>query len=295
MTSGTLTDEPICFEDADARSRLGAIADAWLSHDRPIHVPCDDSVLQVDPETGDELPLRRSRVTLPPRARLPFAGPPTLAVGGEPENVRPRLGARRLRATASTSATEGSLGDVGGLRALHPPDRRPLRGRGHAGGDGRAPGLPDPALGRVQREKRPRIFHDRPGGGPAPSRARRVGHGRARGPARAAGHRRRLRRHRLRRRRDDLGRRDPRRRLPRGRAGRLLASGASRGSDARQAAGAMSPGARWATCPRRASSGRTTWRRWTHSDRTSAPCWNANSPVRSAACRHRAWDACSTR
>ncbi len=63
MTSGNLTDEPICFEDDDARARLGAIADAWLVHDRPIHVPCDDSVLQVDPDTGDELPLRRSRGT----------------------------------------------------------------------------------------------------------------------------------------------------------------------------------------------------------------------------------------
>ena len=54
MTSGNLSDEPICYEDGDARRRLGRIADGWLVHDRPIHVPCDDSVVRVD--SGEELP-----------------------------------------------------------------------------------------------------------------------------------------------------------------------------------------------------------------------------------------------
>ncbi len=87
MTSGNLTDEPICFEDVDARRRLGDIADAWLLHDRPIHVPCDDSVLEVDPGTGRVLPLRRSRGYAPLPVRLPFAAAPTLAVGGELKNT----------------------------------------------------------------------------------------------------------------------------------------------------------------------------------------------------------------
>ncbi len=87
MTSGNLTDEPICYEDDDARRRLGSIADAWLLHDRPIHVPCDDSVLEVDPGTGRELPLRRSRGYAPLPVRLPFDAVPTLAVGGELKNA----------------------------------------------------------------------------------------------------------------------------------------------------------------------------------------------------------------
>jgi hydrogenase maturation protein HypF len=59
MTSANRSDEPICFTAADAAERLPALADAVLDHDRPIHVPCDDSVVRV--VDGRELPIRRSR------------------------------------------------------------------------------------------------------------------------------------------------------------------------------------------------------------------------------------------
>ena len=87
MTSGNLTDEPICYEDDDARRRLGTIADAWLVHDRPIHVPCDDSVVEIDPGRGCEVPIRRARGYAPLPVRLPFSAQATLAVGGELKNT----------------------------------------------------------------------------------------------------------------------------------------------------------------------------------------------------------------
>jgi hydrogenase maturation protein HypF len=85
MTSGNLSDEPICYEDGDARERLSHLVDGWVVHDRPVHVPCDDSVVRV--EAGRELPVRRSRGYAPLPVRLPFDAVPLLAAGGELKNA----------------------------------------------------------------------------------------------------------------------------------------------------------------------------------------------------------------
>jgi hydrogenase maturation protein HypF len=82
MTSGNRSDEPIAYENQDAVARLAGIADLFLTHDRPIHVRCDDSVTQIS--AGRESPIRRSRGYAPQPVELPIAcGEPILAVGGQ--------------------------------------------------------------------------------------------------------------------------------------------------------------------------------------------------------------------
>lgn len=85
MTSGNLSGEPLCFDNDDARRRLGGIADVFLLHDRDIAVPCEDSVVAV--VDGDELPIRRSRGFAPMPVLLPESGPVVLAVGAEVKNT----------------------------------------------------------------------------------------------------------------------------------------------------------------------------------------------------------------
>jgi hydrogenase maturation protein HypF len=82
MTSGNQSDEPIAYRDDEALSRLSGIADLFLTHNRPIHVRCDDSVTRV--VAGLELPIRRSRGYAPQPVAMPFECPvPMLAVGGQ--------------------------------------------------------------------------------------------------------------------------------------------------------------------------------------------------------------------
>jgi hydrogenase maturation protein HypF len=82
LTSGNVSDEPIAYHDDDARERLAPIADAFLVHDRPIHMRTDDSVVRV--AAGGLRVLRRARGLVPESLALPVpCAAPTLGVGAQ--------------------------------------------------------------------------------------------------------------------------------------------------------------------------------------------------------------------
>ena len=85
MTSGNLSDEPICYEDDDARQRLKYLADGFLMHDRPIHIRVDDSVVREF--VAKPYFIRRSRGYAPDPIKLAEPIQPILATGGELKNV----------------------------------------------------------------------------------------------------------------------------------------------------------------------------------------------------------------
>lgn len=113
MTSGNLSEEPLCTEDDEALDRLAGIADAFVLHDRPIAVPCDDSVVRVDEIGGAPAVtmIRRSRGYVPTPLPLPHPGQATLAVGGQLKTTAALTDGRRVWLSPH-------IGDMGSLATL---------------------------------------------------------------------------------------------------------------------------------------------------------------------------------
>jgi len=86
MTSGNMSEEPICTDNAEALERLSSIADAILLHDRDIFSRYDDSVVRV--VGGNIQMIRRARGYAPEPLHHCEAAPlPILAVGPEQKNT----------------------------------------------------------------------------------------------------------------------------------------------------------------------------------------------------------------
>lgn len=107
-TSGNVDGEPLCTRDDEALERLSGIADLFLTHDRAIARPADDSVVRVIARRS--VTLRRARGLAPrPVGRADLAEG-ALAVGGH------------LKAAVAIAVTGEILlgphvGDLGGARA----------------------------------------------------------------------------------------------------------------------------------------------------------------------------------
>jgi hydrogenase maturation protein HypF len=86
LTSGNVSDEPIAYRDEDALDRLSGIADAFLTHDRAIHIRTDDSVARAVRDRP--MLIRRSRGYVPEPVTVRSGFPrPVLACGAELKNT----------------------------------------------------------------------------------------------------------------------------------------------------------------------------------------------------------------
>ncbi len=86
MTSGNISDEPIVYRDDEALQRLGPTVDFFLTHNRPIHMRCDDSVLRF--VGSQRVFIRRSRGYAPEPIGVSFRFPVALlAVGAMLKNT----------------------------------------------------------------------------------------------------------------------------------------------------------------------------------------------------------------
>ncbi len=126
-TSGNLTDEPICISIEETRDRLGAVAEGFLTHDRPIARPMDDSVMAVC--QGRPLMMRRGRGLSPWSVSL--AGIPDGWIGAGAQmksTVAISAGGQAVMSShigdlehdGSTRLWNRTIADLSGLHGLQP-------------------------------------------------------------------------------------------------------------------------------------------------------------------------------
>jgi hydrogenase maturation protein HypF len=84
-TSGNQSQAPICLDEQDALKELGAIADGFLVHNRPIARPLDDSVVRIMADCP--ILLRRARGYALSSTTIRESLPCLLAVGGHLKNT----------------------------------------------------------------------------------------------------------------------------------------------------------------------------------------------------------------
>jgi len=126
-TSGNCSDEPIAIDNAEARQRLGDIADLFLMHDRPVARHADDSVVRL--ARGRESVLRRARGYAPLPVRIDRNLPAVLAVGAHLKNTVAIAAGRQvyvsqhigdLDTIEARGAFEGAIRDLCRLHEFEP-------------------------------------------------------------------------------------------------------------------------------------------------------------------------------
>ena len=120
MTSANQGGSPIVYRDEDLSWIVGSadgrgtpdLADAVLTHNRPIAVPCEDSVVTID-DGGAVVPVRRSRGYAPLPASVDLPGDDViLATGGDLKTTFCLMaGARDGRRHAHLSSHLGDMAD----------------------------------------------------------------------------------------------------------------------------------------------------------------------------------------
>lgn len=109
-TSANISGEPVFTDETDVIARLGHVAQACLSHDRPIVRPADDPLYRTI--AGHPRPLRMGRGNAPTELDLPRPlDRPVLAVGGQMKNTL-------CLAWGNRAVVSPHIGDMGTPRSL---------------------------------------------------------------------------------------------------------------------------------------------------------------------------------